>query len=524
MLSIWKLAKIIALSLLALALALLGSGIAYRTYRQHQVAKTTAIDAASGIDETLFARIGGVDQWISIRGQRRDNPVLLIVHGGPGLALSPVPRTTLFDWTRDFTIVLWDQRGAGKTFGRSGPGGADVTIERMVLDGVEVAELLCRKLHKPKIILVGVSWGSMLGVHMVKTRPDLFYAYVGTGQSVHQHKDKAVAYAQLLAEARARNDQRAIDELEANGPPPYDSISKETVYTKWATAYEPAGPSRWTLVSTVLFESEVGLRDLRDYVSGLRSSSDHFREQIQAVDLTSLGTDFAVPFFVFQGAVDNVTPVQPVKDYLDHITAPHKELVLIPDGGHDAMATKRDAFLALLVERVRPLATQNGPAGPALPAQPALPALPPGRPPVASGKRQPVALARAPHGVSRVGFEDAVGPRPARAEQGEAFLAVLGKVAARVALIHRARDQARCTGEAPTLQAAVRQVDACSQAGSQNVLVLCDLERVLGPVGQPEHHAAGHRRWRHVAQRPRSCTSQPLTAVPTNPDRLASMR
>jgi pimeloyl-ACP methyl ester carboxylesterase len=229
----------------------------------------------------------------------------------------------------------------------------------MALDGVEVAEFLREKLHKPKILLVGISWGSSLGVHMTKARPDLFYAYVGTGQSVNQRKYKAVAYEQLLAEARARHDRRAIHELEANGPPPYDSMSKETIYTKWATAYEPGGLSTWTAISGMLFESGASLRDLRDFVSGLTSSSNHFREQVQTVDLLSLGTDFAVPFFVFQGASDNVTPVQPVKEYVDRVTAPHKQLVLIADAGHNVMVTKRHEFLRLLIQYVRPLAVQS---------------------------------------------------------------------------------------------------------------------------------------------------------------------
>jgi len=348
--------KVVAWSVLGFVVASLEASIFYRAYRLHVIASATAIDAATGIDETLFAKIGGIDQWIGIRGRRRDNPVVLIVHGGPGFALSPLPRSMFFDWTKDFTLALWDQRGAGKTFGRSGPVDAGVTIERMALDGVEVAEFLRARLQRPKIILVGVSWGSSLGVQMAKARPDLFYAYVGTGQSVNQHKYKALAYAQLLAEARTRNDRRAIEELEANGPPPYDSISRETVYTKWATAYEPGTPSRWAAASTVLFESEAGWRDLRDYVRGLTTSDAHFREQVKKVDLLSLGTDFGVPFFVFQGAKDNVTPVAAVEAYMDRVTAPRKQLVLIPGAGHNVIATRQQEFLKLLTERVRPLA------------------------------------------------------------------------------------------------------------------------------------------------------------------------
>jgi len=353
---IWNIAKLTLLSLSVLIALLLGGGFAYRTYRRYELAKATLIDPIRGIDEAFFTKIGGIDQWIAIRGQNRESPVILLVHGGPGIALSPMPRDFLWSWSKQFTLVIWDQRGAGKTFGRSGPVGTDVTIDRMVRDGIELAEFIRGHLHKKKIVLIGVSWGSDLGVHMVKARPDLFYAYVGTGQSVNQGKFRAVAYTQLLDEARRRNDQKVIKELEANGPPPYDSIAKATVHTKWANAYEPGQPSMANLLSIVLFDSDAGIFDLRNFMRGLASSQNHFRDAVESEDLPSLGTDFAVPFFVFQGDRDNVTPPEPVKEYFDSVTAPHKELVLIQNAGHNVIATKSEEFLNLLVQRVGPTA------------------------------------------------------------------------------------------------------------------------------------------------------------------------
>jgi proline iminopeptidase len=84
------------------------------------------------------------------------------------------------------------------------------------------------------------------------------------------------------------------------------------------------------------------------------SSQDHFRDAVEKEDIPSLGTTFAIPFFVFQGALDNVTPIAPVREYVDRITAPRKELVLIPNAGHNAIATRSDEFLRLLLERVLP--------------------------------------------------------------------------------------------------------------------------------------------------------------------------
>ena len=355
----WKLATLTATGFFVLALLLVGGGLAYRAYRHGVLAKATVIDPVHGIDDALFTKIGGIDQWIGVRGQNRDNPVLLLLHGGPGIALSPMPRDFLFSWTRDFTIVLWDQRGAGKTFGRSGPVAAEVTKDRMAQDGIEVAEFIRTRLGKSQVAIVAVSWGTAIGVRMAKARPDVFSLYVGSGQSVNQGKYRRLAYSQLLAEAHTRNDSQAIEELEANGPPPYDSVSKATVHTKWANRYEPGQLSRGSLISTVVFDSNASLTDLRDYVRGLTSSQDHFREAVEQEDIPSLGTSFAIPFFVFQGALDNVTPVVPVQGYVDRVTAPQKKLILIPNAGHNVIATRSDEFLKLLLEHIRPLALQS---------------------------------------------------------------------------------------------------------------------------------------------------------------------
>lgn len=352
---LWRVTIWFLLAMATLAAVTGATVLGYRAYRQHAINAATRIDPVQGIDEELFARIGGIEQWISIRGRNRDNPVVLLVHGGPGMASSFLPRDYFFSWTRDFTVVRWDQRGAGRTYGRSGPLSAGVTIDRMAQDGIEVAEFVRTTLHKPKIVLIGLSWGSMLGTKIAHARPDLFYAYVGTGQAVNQGRFKKIAYEQLRAEAARRHNETATRELNAIGPPPWDEGRKEGVHTKWATSFEPGQPSFAEGVSMVLFESPDGPFDIVDFARGLLSSDEYFRNQVRELDIPSFGTDFAIPFFVFQGAEDNVTPVAPVRDYVASIRAPRKELVLIPNAGHSVIATRSDEFLALLRDRVKPL-------------------------------------------------------------------------------------------------------------------------------------------------------------------------
>jgi len=148
-------------------------------------------------------------------------------------------------------------------------------------------------------------------------------------------------------------------ELNSIGPPPYDSFSNGSTYAKWATRYEPGNPSGWGLISLILFDSGASIRDLRVCVGCLTSSSNQFQASVDADHLTEFGTDFEIPFFVIQGALDSVTPVEPVKVYVGRIRAPQKRLVLIANGGHNAISSKSDEFLRILNQVVRPLPLQT---------------------------------------------------------------------------------------------------------------------------------------------------------------------
>jgi pimeloyl-ACP methyl ester carboxylesterase len=356
----WRFAKRALLGFLALILVLIVTGLLYRAYRQHRGARALVIDAPNATNEQMFVTVGGIHQWIAIRGRNVANPVLLVLHGGPGVTTSPLA-SDFVGWERDFTVVHWDQRGVGKTYGRSGPIGSAVTIDQMAQDGLEVADFLHHHLHKDKVILLGWSWGSVLGVEMAEQRPDLFYAYVGTGQIVNLRENYAVGYARLLNEARARHDARVAANLGSIGPPPWRSIRQLGVYSTQALAYEAGAPSNLAMLWTVFLAPGCTLGDFRDWFIALNASQIHFfgaamSGPLMDFDLQSRGTSFAVPMFVFDGAQDYIAPPQLAHAYLDHITAPQKKFVLIGNGGHVAVVSRSDEFLRLLDQWVRPLA------------------------------------------------------------------------------------------------------------------------------------------------------------------------
>src|SRR5437016_3824694 len=139
--------------------------------------------AATPIDEQGFVSIGGIDQWIAIQGSDIRNPVILFLHGGPGEAQSPFLKD-FEPWLKDFTVVNWDQRGADKTYEKNGASMPRFNLDRLIEDTVAVSEYALQKLGKKKLILVGQSAGSMLGLLVAKRRPDLFYVFAGTAQMV----------------------------------------------------------------------------------------------------------------------------------------------------------------------------------------------------------------------------------------------------------------------------------------------------------------------------------------------------
>jgi pimeloyl-ACP methyl ester carboxylesterase len=321
--------------------------------------------SSRAIDEKLFVPIGGIDQWITIKGQDRHNPVVLYLHGGPGNVMSPFADGFFKSWRRHFTVVMWDQRGAGRTYGKTGPSiEPTLTIDRLAQDGVEVAEFLTRHLRQKKIILVGASWGTTLGIHMARMRPDLFCAYVGTAQDVNVQESFASSYPRLLTQARAAADKQAVSELEKIGAPPWDSLQKMLVYIRWARTYEAKAAPILTYGRSPEYSS---IQDQANYRDGETLSVRHFlgsdlSGDLMQVDLPALGTDFAIPIFIVQGEYDLRTPPDLVKSYFDRITAPHKQFFLVPKTAHEPSPTSWSVLLKVLQEQVQPLCVSK-PAG-----------------------------------------------------------------------------------------------------------------------------------------------------------------
>lgn len=346
------------LALAAVLLVVVAGALLYRAWRQHENAQILSIRTPNGIEEATYVRLGGVDQWIQIRGDDRSNPVLLFVHGGPGSAESPLS-SRFRAWEASFTVVMWDQRDAGKTFVRNGPL-RDMSLARVAQDGIELVEYLRRHLHKTRIVLLGHSWGTMVGLRMVHDRPDLFSAYVGTGQVVSIAEKEPVIYERTMAKLKAARDAEGIRALQAVGPPPYKSADGIVIERNWSSRYDiPSERDIYrNMTPVVLFAPGWSLWDTYQYLQASRFAEAATFDADKSYDARDLGYEFQVPFFIFNGAADEITPTDLAKRYFDSIKAPTKHFVVLNVAGHSAVLTEPDVFLKELVTRVRPVAIE----------------------------------------------------------------------------------------------------------------------------------------------------------------------
>ena len=308
---------------------------------------------ATPIQETRFVTLGGVEQWITIRGANRDNPVLLVVHGGPGDPQSSL-RSTYAIYEKDFTIVQWDQRGAGKTYALNP--NSPPEPERVELDGIELAQYLCKYLAKKKILLLGWSWGSYLAVGMVQRRPELFAAYIGTGQVGSWRASVQAQFDFMLAKSRTANDRKKVELMEAIGTPDPNNATQYFSWWRMRNPYMARADARWFEYLMQLARSNP---DERTVAAGMEYSMRTVLPSILAEDLSATARRLKVPFFVIQGKEDMATPTSVAVEYFNVLRAPKKKLILIEHAGHFALVTHREEFLAALVKEVRPITVKS---------------------------------------------------------------------------------------------------------------------------------------------------------------------
>jgi pimeloyl-ACP methyl ester carboxylesterase len=287
--------------------------------------------------------LGGIDQWILIRGWDRSNPVLLFLHGGPGAPLFCYARKIGFETglEKNFVMVYWEQRGAGKSFSFSIPE-ESMNIQQFISDTYELAVQLKKRFHVEKIILTARSWGSLIGMLTVKQHPELFHAYFGIGQLIHPLANDSICYDHTLNLAEKYGNTFEIGKIDVIGYPPYSSEAV-TRQRKWLTKYEQIfmeqkfSRDRPDYRKLLLSTPEYSLWDIiRMGIDPLYASRLLWNEKYYQYNLFEQITEVDIPVYFLHGRYDFFTSGELVKQYFKHIYAPKgKEIIWFETSGHE---------------------------------------------------------------------------------------------------------------------------------------------------------------------------------------------
>ena len=303
--------------------------------------------------------VNGVMQKIHVVSNDTSLPVLLFLHGGPGVVNRHSVLAADKDLLDSFTIATWDQRGTGGSY--SGVKTETLTIAQLVEDAEAVVSYLCEKFNKKKIFVIGGSWGSLLGIRLAYAHPEHIAAFVGFGQFVNGEKNELISYQYTLDAAKTAGDEEAVKELESVGPPVqgmykggFDGMMKQRNLMMKYGGYSKSEEKRNymdSFVKPMILSGEYSLSDFIGVVLGYKKVLKAMWPEIGREDLTEYAS-FSVPILVFDGKLDMNTPAELVEDWFEGIEAPYKELIWFENSGHNPMGDEPDRFKKLLREKL----------------------------------------------------------------------------------------------------------------------------------------------------------------------------
>ncbi|MBR7081762.1 MAG: alpha/beta hydrolase [Oscillospiraceae bacterium] len=319
------------------------------------------INTENGIDEGIYVSLGGQEQYLLIRGEDVNNPVMLWLHGGPASPDTPLNYTFQKHLVGEYTVVNWDQRGCGRTYYRNmdtDPNNETASFEQAQTDLDELVDYLVDRFDTEKVIIVGHSYGTMLGSKYVLEHPEKVAAYIGVGQVV-SFESEFYSYEDALAAAKSRGDD-TTDLEAAHGKCIKDMTLVNFMHLRGLVSkYHPAEKSAHTLWLGIA-SPHIGIDDLRWFSRQIGGLEEHIKlnqqlfDSVMTVDIREYGLEYHVPVGFISGADDWITPVKYSEDYYNSISAPSKDFALIADCGHspnhDAPTAFCDALEKMLSE------------------------------------------------------------------------------------------------------------------------------------------------------------------------------
>lgn len=312
------------------------------------------------LSERVTVEIGGIPQGMIIQSVDPANPVLLFLHGGPGMVEFFMELDYPTGLERHFTMVWWEQRGAGLSFSADIPP-ETMTMEQMIADTIDVADYLRDRFGQDRILLLGHSWGSYLGIQVAAAAPDRFRAYVGMAQIVHQLRSEVMAHASLLETYRARGDTAMVGRLEAAPVSMEDGLSPEWMRLR-DTAMHRAGVGHTRDISSVVTGIFLPVWRVRAYTlmdkinvwRGKLWSRPFFWDHLLRDDLSTRLTEFELPVHFFVGHHDRTAHPDLSRAWFDAIEAPVKGFHVFENSAHSPLFEEPGRATEILLNEILP--------------------------------------------------------------------------------------------------------------------------------------------------------------------------
>ncbi len=317
--------------------------------------------ARRAIDEYFAINVNGHDQWLRIRSEKAENPIILYLHGGPGGSQIPSYRHYQLGWERSFTIVHWEQRGAGKSYS-SKLDLQSMTLPQLIADALTVIDYLSARFDRQDIILLGHSWGTLLGIHVLQEEPAAVSSYIGVGQVSNQIESEKRMYRFVLNKARAEKDSLTKQQLSRlHGYPLQNSAPANVALVRQLARHAGyLGSNSDDVARTYnrLMETpEYGLADIYRFLKGtLVSSATLARTMLTNPDSqpTALSLRFGIPVFFISGRRDHFTPADLADDYLESLEAPDKRHIIFEESGHYPNEDEPERFIQIVEDLTAP--------------------------------------------------------------------------------------------------------------------------------------------------------------------------
>ena len=323
----------------------------FRVCMQQQQLADDRSKLAKGVNLTELWTLGGLPQWVRIRGRDATKPLLLWIHGGPGFPQTPFAVADC-ELEKDFIVIQWDQRGAGRTY-RENRRPPNMRVEQFVDDAHELLVTALRRFERRKCVLVAHSWGSIIGALVASRYPELVSIYIGVGQIASYQASERYRFDQAMAAAVRGGHEKALSTLRGVGPPPHRDMDDCKVIDRWFNQLVPrqgTPVSPWVFIKLAFGSPDYSWLDLVAIPRGVALSIDSLWKQIYyETDLTRSALRIDVPVHFITGEDDRIAPLLVAQDYLNRLEASRgRELHRFARSSHWPFLEEREKFCALI--------------------------------------------------------------------------------------------------------------------------------------------------------------------------------